>query len=208
MLCYKATSIHQQSKRKQLKRRINYVASCLPGVRRIADAGTERSGTEGERPSYLSADDPRRLRYAQPPRGALNPSGRARGGLRWRPQAAGAGPRRRGHGRRLPNGCSPPASSSGSTMERVSGFWSLVNIRATANSDDGEGSLRARLNWSGPGRPFYLIRRKAAYLYIKKKNRVLHPTRAESGRAGLVLPGHGPARHSFFPFFSFVICDY
>ena len=139
MLCYKATSIHQQSKRKQLKRRINYVASCLPGVRRIADAGTERSGTEGERPSYLSADDPRRLRYAQPPRGALNPSGRARGGLRWRPQAAGAGPRRRGHGRRLPNGCSPPASSSGSTMERVSGFWSLVNIRATANSDDGEG---------------------------------------------------------------------
>ena len=159
MLCYKATSIHQQSKRKQLKRRINYVASCLPGVRRIADAGTERSGTEGERPSYLSADDPRRLRYAQPPRGALNPSGRARGGLRWRPQAAGAGPRRRGHGRRLPNGCSPPASSSGSTMERVSGFWSLVsqmvffrNIRATATM--GRGSLRAPLNWAGPGRPY------------------------------------------------------
>jgi len=46
MLCYKAISIQQQSKRKQLKRRLNYVASCLPGVRRIADAGTERSRSQ------------------------------------------------------------------------------------------------------------------------------------------------------------------
>ena len=191
MLCYKATSIHQQSKRKQLKRRLNYVASCLPGVRRIADAGTERSGTEGERPSYLSADDPRRLRYAQPPRGALNPSGRARGGLRWRPQAAGAGPRRRGHGRRLPNGCSPPASSSGSTMERVSGFWSLVNIRATANSDDGDGILFG-LASIGPGRAGFFIEYAGELCIFVLRRRI------EFYRA----------RHSFFPFFSFVICDY
>jgi hypothetical protein len=44
----------------------------------------------------------------------MNPGEGARGGLRRRPQAAGAGPRRRRHGRRLANGC----STSGSCVAR------------------------------------------------------------------------------------------
>ena len=182
MLCYKATSIHQQSKRKQLKRRINYVASCLPGVRRIADAGTERSRSQdrGRKNKLPQCGRSTTASICPAAAGRLEPQRASPRG----PALATPGSRSR----------SPAPQAWAATAQ-----WLLAAcFRASSGSTMGKRVLEPRLVNGFSSEISVQQRRWGEDLFGLPS---IGP-----GRAGLI-PGHGPALHSFFRF-SFVITSF